>query len=71
MAMPLPALELANVPTVAVPDKLEVSPVIRPVAMTGVPVNTASLPMSYTLLEADKPLIITGARVISLVVLAT
>ena len=40
--MPLPALELANVPTVAVPDRVAESLPNKPEAITGVPVKTAT-----------------------------
>ena len=70
-AIPLPTSEPANVPAVAEPVKFEVSPVIRPEAITGVPVKTAMLPVSYTLLDAVRPLTMTGARVISLAVFAS
>ena len=67
-AIPVPTLGPANIPAVAVPDMFEISPVNKPEAMTGVPVKTATRPVSYTLLAADRPLIMTGARVISLAV---
>ena len=41
--MPLPALRLAKVPAVAVPDKVAESLPNNPEAITGVPVKTATL----------------------------
>ena len=45
-AIPAPTLGPANVPAVAVPDRLELSFVNKPESMTGVPVKTATLPVS-------------------------
>ena len=62
--MPVPALALAKLPTVAVPEAIvAVSLPNRPEATTGVPVKVAAVVVSYTLLTADKPLMLTGAGV--------
>ena len=61
--MALPALALAKVPAVAVPDKVAVSEPSRP-STTWVPVKVAALVVSYTLFAAVRPLMVTGAAVI-------
>ena len=63
-AILLPTLALAKLPTVAVPDKVAVSLPNRPPAIADVPVKVALVVVSYTLLAAFKPLMVTGAAVI-------
>ena len=46
------------------PDKVAVSPLNKPPAISDVPLKVAAVVVSYTLLEALKPLIVTGAGVI-------
>ena len=62
-AIPEAALALAKLPAVAVPDKVAVSLPNRPPAMASVPVKVALVAVSYTLLAAVKPLMVTGAAV--------
>ena len=45
------------------PDKVDVSEPNKPPAIASVPVKVALVVVSYTLLEALKPLIVTGAGV--------
>ena len=45
------------------PDKVAVSLPNRPLAIASAPVKVALVVVSYTLLEALKPLIVTGAAV--------
>ena len=62
-AISLPTLALAKLPAVAVPDKVAVSLPNRPPAMASAPVKAALVVVSYTLLTAVKPLMVTGAAV--------
>ena len=64
IAIALPTFALAKVPAVAVPDKVAVSLPNKPPAISDVPLKVAAAVVSYTLLEALKPLIVTGAGVI-------
>ena len=61
--MPDPIVDCAKVPAVALPLIVTVSPEIAPLRASE-PDNTAVLVVSYTLLLAVKPLIVTGAWVI-------
>ena len=59
IATPVPALASANTP-VTEPVTVAVSLPKRPI-MVGVPLKVALVLALYTLLAADKPLIVTGA----------
>ena len=62
MSIAIPVLALANV-ALALPLTVEVSVLNKP-ATDLVPIKVAALVVSYTLLDAVRPLIVTGAVVI-------
>ena len=68
--MPLPTFAEAKLPEVTLPLTVTVSAPRAPTAV-GVPVISADSPVSYCLLLAASPLMVIGAGVIVLVVLAT
>ena len=61
--IPEAALALANVPAVAVPDKVAVSLPNNPPEIAKVPLKVAAVVVSYTLLAAVRPPMVTGAGV--------
>ena len=68
--MALPTLADAKLPAVTLPLTVTASDPRAPTTV-GVPDTVALKPVSYCLLIADNPLIVTGAGVMVLVVLAT